>query len=132
MLKEGDKLTLSAGYPLKIDEFQYLKPHAAITRTLSDDITGDIQGMEDALKVALRRSLVCCITEISDLVEKLDAVDGDIDDLAVLVTKELDNGRVSEIAHIEVEGHGGGHKKPKPPPAKKATKKKSAKKKKPA
>lgn len=120
MLKEGDVLTLSAGYPLKIDEFQYLKPHASITRKLSDDIMGDLREMQTELQNALRRALVVCITEVSELVEKLDQVDGDVDDLAELVTKELDDGKVAEIAHVEVEGHDGGHKKP----AKKAAKKK--------
>lgn len=131
MLKEGDKLTLSAGFPLKLDEFQYLKPHAAITRTMSDDVTGDIQDMEDALGVALRRSLVCCIMEISDLVEKLDAVDGDVDALAELVTKELSDGKVSEVPHIKVESNVSRNKKAvKKGSVSKPARKKGAKKKK--
>lgn len=125
MLKEGDTLTLSAGYPLKIDEFQYLKTHASVTRKLSDDVAGDLREMDQALRLGLRCSMVTCIEELSEIVMLLDEVGGDIDALAEKLVQELDH--VAKVTHIEVEtGDGGGTTKG---GTKKAAKKKVTRKK---
>lgn len=101
MLKEGDILTLSVGYPLMIAEFQYLKPHASVTRKLSDDVAGDLREMDQALRLGLRCSMVTCIAELSEVVMLLDEVGGDIDALAEKLVQELDH--VAKGTHIEVE-----------------------------
>ena len=123
MLKEGDILTLSVGYPLMIAEFQYLKPHASITRKLSDDLVGDLRDMGEQVRLALRRSLVCCIEELSEVAALLDETGGDIDLLAERLTQELEN--VTKGASIEVKTSSGEKKA-----HKKAAKKKPGKKKK--
>ncbi len=124
MLKEGDTFTLSAGYPLKIDEFQYLKPHASVTRKLSDDLAGDLQEMDQALRLGLRHSLVNCVEELSEVVKLLDEADGDVEVMAERMAQELDH--VAKVTHIEVETGGDGSGKA---GTKKAAKKKGARKK---
>lgn len=88
-LQEGDSVSLSVGLPLKIADFEYLKPHASITRVLSDDVAGDLDLMSDALREAVYRSVLDCIYLTNELVEVLDENGGDLEALAAYCAEKV-------------------------------------------
>jgi len=104
MLREGDKVTLSlsVAIPNPLNKYNAFKPHAAVTRTLSDDIEGDMATLEAAVKKEYRRALLLCITEMNDLIEVLDGeCGGDLEEFTDALRRQLN---VNERIEAKVQG----------------------------
>jgi hypothetical protein len=89
MLKEGDTVTVGCNPTVKVGEgFLFFKPHASVTRMLSDDMMGDLKDMQAELRKQLFRALQTEIVGVSDIYEALG--DGaEMDDLLALCKKEM-------------------------------------------
>jgi len=86
-LKAGDVVTLSVAPAVQLTQYTYLKPSARITRTLGEDVDGDMELMQRDLRKLVIRSASLELGLISDLTEALQ--NGDIN---AYIEKELDNG----------------------------------------
>jgi hypothetical protein len=115
MLKEGDTVSMGCNPTLKVgNDFLFFKPSAVVTRTLSDDVMGDLKEMQSEVRKQLFRALRCEITGVSDIYEALGS-DADLDDLIKLCEKEVGNGegQITFKVHegesepgVEIDGSG--------------------------
>ena len=101
MLQEGDKITLGCSPTIKVgDSFVFLKPHASVTRTLSDDVMEDLTDAQTQLRALLFRSLRTEIEAINNVYDAL----GDGDDLEALIALcEKEIGDVESQTGFSVE-----------------------------
>lgn len=111
MLQEGDKVTLGLGPTIQFAPYQSVRPHAAVTRVMSDDILTDLENMAKDLRELLLRSLR---VELGLTNEMLEAVEqGGVDGLAEFCMQEI--GDVAEKSSFTVQkgkaGKKGGKKK---------------------
>lgn len=112
MLQEGDQVTLALGPTIQFATYQSVKPHAAVTRVLSDDIQGDLESMSQDLRELFKRSLRIELEIVNEMLEALDQ--GGLDGLVEYCLQEV--GDVAQKASFTVK---------KGKPKKKAAKKKS-------
>jgi len=72
MLRAGDRVTLGVSPTVEVAPYQFLKPTASVTRTLGDDVDGDIADMQAALTDAIYRATevhVAATAELMDAIE---------------------------------------------------------------
>ncbi len=115
MLKEGDTVSMGCNPTIKVgNDFLFLKPHAVITRTLSDDVMGDLKEMQAELRTQLVRALRCEISGVSDIYEAL-GEDADLEALMTFCEKEVGDveGQITFKVHegesepkVEIDGSG--------------------------
>jgi hypothetical protein len=92
MLKEGDRVEVGANPTIKIgDSFMFLKPHAAVRRTLSDDIKGDLDDLAKEVRVQLSRALRVEVDFVNTVYAAL-GDEPDLEKLVALCEKELGDG----------------------------------------
>ena len=116
MLKEGDTVTLGCNPTVKVGEgFLFFKPHSSVTRTLSDDVLGDLADMQAELRKQLFRALRTEIDGVSDIYEALGET-ADLDELVKLCMKEVGNVEAQSTFQVhesevepKVEIDGGGN-----------------------
>ncbi len=97
-LREGDVVTLSAAPVVVLTQYDRLKPHASVTRTLSDDVAGDLAEMQVELRKQVFISLRLLLQAGSDMYDAL-GKDLDLDALMERCAKEIGDG-LDEGTHL--------------------------------
>lgn len=102
MLKEGDTVTVGCSPTIKVGEsFIFFKPHASVSRKLTDDVTGDLKEINEELRKRLFASLRVEIESVNSVYNAL----GDSDDLEALVALcEKEAGDVTAQSSFQVSG----------------------------
>lgn len=115
MLKEGDTVSVGCNPTLKVGmDFLFFKPSAVVTRTLSDDVMGDLKEMQVELRTQLFRALRTEMRGVSDIYEAL-GEDADLEALMAFCEKEVGDGegQITFKVHegesepgVEIDGSG--------------------------
>lgn len=105
-MKEGDRVEIGSNPTIKVGEgFMFFKPYASVSRTLSDDVAGDMTALAGELRKQLFRVLRGEIDFVNTVYSALGA-DADVEALQKLCEKELANGEGNVSFKVTGAGEG--------------------------